>query len=96
MITVDPGSQFLVAIGGNVQFSVTVQGAELSYQWRRNNVDLSDETDNIDGATSESLDISNAQSVDAGTYTVVVTNPAAVSGIVSAPASLVTSMSFIQ
>jgi hypothetical protein len=41
----------------------------LSYQWKLNGGDIS-------GATSSTLTLNNAQAANAGTYTVVVTNPA--------------------
>ncbi|HEX4343091.1 MAG TPA: LamG-like jellyroll fold domain-containing protein, partial [Verrucomicrobiae bacterium] len=55
-------------IGSNVTFSVTVTGSSpLTYQWQ-------DGATNIFGATNTTLVLSNVQLVDAGAYSVVVTN----------------------
>ena len=66
-ITTQPAN-VTVNITSNATFSVTATGASpLSYQWRKNGVDLS-------GATSASLMFSNVQTNQAGNYTVVITN----------------------
>src|SRR6185503_17835584 len=66
-ITTQPQSQTVNA-GANVNFSVVATGsAPLSYQWRKDNV-------NIGGATLASLSLNNVQTSQAGNYTVVVTN----------------------
>jgi hypothetical protein len=58
-----------IGIGMPAQFNVTASGtAPLSYQWEFNGT-------NIDGATTTSLTIPNAQAADAGQYAVVVSNP---------------------
>ena len=68
-ITTQP-SNSTAAPGGSTTFSVVVTGtAPLSYQWRFNST-------NISGATSASYTISNVQSANAGSYTVVVSNSA--------------------
>ena len=66
-IVQQPQSAFAVT-GGTASFSVLATGsAPLSYQWRRNNV-------NIPGATGPALVITNAQTSDEANYSVVVTN----------------------
>lgn len=66
-ITTQPQSQTNFA-GANVVFSVIATGTDpLSYQWRHT-------TTNLPGATASSLSLTNIQSVDAGNYSVVVTN----------------------
>jgi hypothetical protein len=66
-ITVQPKSTIVVP-GATVTFSVSATGgAPLSYQWKRNNVD-------IPGATTSSLTITNVQAAHVGDYTVVVSN----------------------
>ncbi len=56
-----------VCVGNTVTFSVAATGSgPLTYQWRKDGVDLG-------GATASTLTISSASSGDAGTYTVVVT-----------------------
>ena len=66
-IAVQPQSQTVTA-GQNVTFSVTATGTgQLSYQWKENGT-------NISGATASSYSISNVQSGNAGTFTVVVSN----------------------
>jgi beta-lactamase superfamily II metal-dependent hydrolase len=68
-ITSQPASQ-TVNPGANATFSVTATGtAPLGYQWRFNGVDIAD-------ANSASLTITNAQSSDAGNYSVIVENAA--------------------
>lgn len=65
--TSQPSSQ-TVAVGEEVNFSVTVDGTEpISYQWKKNDVD-------IPGATSATYQIGSAETSDAGTYSVVVTD----------------------
>jgi parallel beta-helix repeat protein len=55
--------------GGNVMLCVTATGSQpLSYQWRKNGV-------NLPGATNSCLTILGAQVADGGTYDVVVRNP---------------------
>ena len=59
-----------IATGGSVTLAVAVTGSgALSYQWRKDGAA-------INGATGATLTISNAQSSDAGSYVVVVTNSA--------------------
>ena len=66
-ITTQPQT-LTVAVGQPVKFSVTATGkAPLSYQWKRNN-------QNISGATSANFVIANAQIADAGEYKVLVVN----------------------
>jgi disulfide bond formation protein DsbB len=64
-ITIPPSSQSVCA-GSNVTFNVTATGTGLTYQWRKNGV-------NINGETSSSFTINNAAHADAGNYDVVVT-----------------------
>lgn len=56
-----------VSPGGTATFTVTATPAPLTYQWRKDGVAIS-------GATSSTLTIANAQTANAGTYTVVVSN----------------------
>jgi RHS repeat-associated protein len=67
VITAQPQNQ-TVALGGTASFTVTATGNPApTYQWRKNGT-------NISGATSATLTISNAQTTDAATYSVVATN----------------------
>jgi glucose/arabinose dehydrogenase len=67
VITAQPQS-VTVAQGNPASFSVSATGsAPLSYQWRKNGV-------NISGAVSSTYSISSTATGDAGTYSVVVTN----------------------
>jgi len=78
-ISVPPASQTVNA-GDSVAFNVTATGtAPLSYQWRFNNSDLS-------GQNGRTLNLSNAQSTNEGSYSVMVTNLAG--NILSPPAFL--------
>ncbi|HWN94769.1 MAG TPA: immunoglobulin domain-containing protein, partial [Methylomirabilota bacterium] len=84
-ITSQPASRTLPA-GSTASFSVTAAGsAPLSFQWRRNGVDLSD-GNGVIGSTAATLWISNVQVAASGTYSVVIKNP--VGQIVSANAAL--------
>jgi hypothetical protein len=68
-ITQQPQSQ-MTSAGANVTVSVTASGgAPLSYQWRRNGTVIPD-------ATNAALMLLSVQSVDEGSYTVFVSNPA--------------------
>ncbi len=68
------------SVGGNATFSVAATGLNpLSYQWRRNGVDLP-------GATAATLALANIQPADAGSYDVVVSN--ADGSVTSASAAL--------
>jgi T5SS/PEP-CTERM-associated repeat protein len=68
-ITLQPQS-VTAETGGTATFSVTAVGdPPLSYQWRRNDVDLA-------GKTDSTLILINLQATNAGSYTVVVSNSA--------------------
>jgi hypothetical protein len=74
-----PSNQ-IVALGGNVAFSLSVAGTEpLSYQWSFNGT-------NIVNATNKSLALANVQLSDAGVYAVVITN--ALGSVTSSNATL--------
>ncbi len=69
-----------VVIGGNATFTVGATGeAPISYLWKKNGISIA-------GGTSATLAITNAGTVDAGTYSVVVSNN--VSSLTSQPAYL--------
>jgi hypothetical protein len=62
-----PPSQ-VIAVGQTVTFTPSVTGAlPLSYQWRLNGT-------NIPGVTNATYTITNAQPIDAGAYSIVLTN----------------------
>lgn len=81
-ITLQPQSQ-TVTVGGSVTFRVTAMGiATLSYQWRKDGVNLA-------GATDATLTLNNVAASQAGTYTVVVGLPGVpVNPVTSNPAIL--------
>jgi uncharacterized delta-60 repeat protein len=69
LIITHPTNLFILT-GLTAQFSVTASGtAPLFYQWRFNGVNLA-------GATNNPISITNAQAVNAGLYSVVVSNAA--------------------
>lgn len=69
-----------VSNGGPATFSVVADGTEpLTYQWRRNDIDLT-------GQTGATLGFASVQPGDAGTYMVVVSNSSG--SVTSAPAVL--------
>src|SRR3954471_11297470 len=64
------GSSATANVGQSVTLNVTADGtAPLSYQWRKNGVDIA-------GANSASLAIPSAAASDAGVYSVAVSNQA--------------------
>ena len=78
-IVVQPGSQSAFA-GASVSFSVVAAGTSpLSYQWRKNGVPLSGETNDV-------LIITNVQPADAGQFTVLISN--GFGSLLSGPAML--------
>jgi endonuclease/exonuclease/phosphatase family metal-dependent hydrolase len=69
LLTAQPQNQSVNA-GATVGFSVTASGTgPLAYQWRLNGTNLS-------GATASSCALTNVQSKDEGSYSVIVTNVA--------------------
>lgn len=67
-IVAQPTNQTSVA-GANVSFSVTTSGSmPLSYQWYLN------QTNPLSGGGNQTLNLTNVQPADAGSYSVVVTN----------------------
>jgi len=70
-----PDSQ-TVCEGTPAMFTVAAAG-DLSYQWRKNEIELSDEPNHISGAQSPSLVIVNTTTDDVGGYDCVVTNACA-------------------
>jgi hypothetical protein len=74
-ITAQPASQS-VAAGTNASFGVTASGTQpLGYQWRFNGANLTDGSQ-FSGSASPTLLILNAQTANAGGYSVMVTNVA--------------------
>ena len=78
-ITTQPQS-VTVAPGGSTSLNVSASGSSLSYQWFLNGTAIS-------GQTGSTLTISSAQTSDAGSYTVIVSNGA---GNVTSAAATVT------
>ncbi|NQX00008.1 hypothetical protein HQ447_05055, partial [bacterium] len=80
-ISVQPAS-VLASQGAPVTFRVEADGNNLVYQWQKDGV-------NIEGAISASLTIAQAQLVDVGSYSAMISN--VVGSITSAPAVLIAS-----
>ncbi len=75
VITGQPASQ-AVSAGTNVTFNVTAVGtAPITYQWKKNGSNLSDDA-KYSGTTTSSLTVSGIVTGDAGNYTVSITNSA--------------------
>jgi subtilisin-like proprotein convertase family protein len=71
-ITVEPApATQTICPGFNVVYTVTATGTGLTYQWRRNGVNLADNAQ-VSGSTTNTLTITNVAAANAGTYTVVV------------------------
>ena len=76
-ITTQPTNQTALA-GGTGIFAVVASGtAQLSYQWQKNGVNLTDGGDMF-GANSNTLTFTNLMPSDAGMYSVLVTNVAGI------------------
>ena len=85
-VTSHPWSQTDVMPGRGVQFSVTATGTgPLSYQWQKDEVNLTD-GGRIKGASTSTLSITAVQKGDEGGYTCVVSNTAG--AVTSKPATL--------
>src|SRR5687768_16233072 len=81
-ITAQPQSRETAA-GAIANFSVAVSGAApFGYQWRKDGVNLSD-SENVRGATSWSLTLSNVSSSEIGGYDVVVNGFTSVTSVVA-------------
>jgi hypothetical protein len=91
--TIDVQPQGAIAsIGETVNLSVSatdVEGSQLSYQWMRNGVDLSQET-------AASLSITSIASTDSGSYQVKVSNTAGTTTSEAASVTLVASDLYTQ
>jgi hypothetical protein len=85
VITNQPDTQ-TVNLGQAAQFSVSATGLGLTYQWRKNGVNVSN-GGGITGATTATLNVGNAQLGSAGFYSVQVT--AAGQSVISNEAQLV-------
>ena len=85
VITNQPDTQTVNA-GQSAQFSVTATGSGLTYQWRKNGVNVSN-GGGISGATTATLNVGNALLGSAGFYSVQVT--AAGQSVISNQAQLV-------
>ena len=73
-MTVQPVDQSNIVPGDHVSFGVTATGtAPLSYQWQKDEVDLTD-GGSITGATTATLTITGVMESDEGGYRCVVTN----------------------
>ncbi|MGV3461495.1 MAG: immunoglobulin domain-containing protein [Flavobacterium sp.] len=69
-ITVHPSSVVAcTGAGSSATFSITATGNNLSYQWKKNGI-------NISGATASSYTINNVSAADVAAYTVAVSNAA--------------------
>jgi len=84
VITQEPQPSF-AATNGTATVTVTATGTGLTYQWRKNGVNIHN-GGNISGATSATLTISPFGPADAGIYSVAVFSPAG--SVVSANAAV--------
>jgi len=84
VITTQPQSQTVCA-GSTITFNVIATGSQLSYQWRKNGVNLSD-GGNVSGSTTATLTLTGVSSADAADYAVYVSNPGG--GVLSSDAVL--------
>lgn len=86
-IVVHPENDTAV-IGASVEFTVIVFGDSPAFQWRHNGVNLHPSNSRYSGVNNQTLTILEAVDPnDEGSYTVAVSNPAAM--VISNPAILV-------
>ncbi|HEV2861284.1 MAG TPA: pectinesterase family protein [Pyrinomonadaceae bacterium] len=64
-------SNLTVQVGSNVTTSVAATGNSLSYQWRKNGSPVAGNP----SASTQTLNLTNVQLTDAGSYTAVISNP---------------------
>ena len=76
MIDVHPEDQLNIMDGSNTTFTVTASGLALTYQWQKDEADISDSVNTYSGTTTATLTILSATEDDAGEYRVRVSNPA--------------------
>lgn len=88
MITTQPSNQLNVNENTNAVFTVVASGIMLMYQWRRNDVDISNTADLYSGTDMATLTVLSVGASDAGAYSVAVSNAAA--QVVSSPAAQLT------
>lgn len=86
-ITKDPASQAVCIVGNSASFSVTAEGAYLTYQWRIGTENLTN-TGNISGATSQTLTVNPVAIADVATDYNVVVSDVCGRDVTSADASL--------
>ena len=84
-ITTQPMSRQNVVPGASVMFTVVADGSDLTYQWQRDRVNLTD-GDKYSDTTTATLTVMNVMEEDEGSFTCVVTN--VVSSITSSAAPL--------
>jgi len=71
-IITQPISQEDVTLGTDITFNIVAEGTNLTYQWRKNELNLSN-GGNINGATTSELLITSVTAYDIGTYDCKVT-----------------------
>ncbi|CAN5613741.1 hypothetical protein BH10BAC3_BH10BAC3_14220 [soil metagenome] len=86
-IVTNPVSQTICS-GTPVSMSVGATGSGLTYQWKRNGLNISN-GGTISGATTATLSISSAITGNAGSYTVLVSGTSPCTAVTSSAASLV-------
>jgi hypothetical protein len=70
-----PLQSSVVYPGATASFRVTAAGVlPITFKWQKNGTDLTD-SGNVSGSGTATLTIANVSAADAGTYTVIVTNP---------------------
>lgn len=82
-------SDLTVQVGSDVTLSVGASGDQLSYQWRKGGAPISGNS----SATTPMLSLTNVQTDDSGSYTVVVSNPGG--SITSDPVNLTVTSDYL-
>jgi hypothetical protein len=95
VISTQPANQ-MVVVGDVINLSISATGPALSYQWKKNGIDLVNDS-RISGATTSALQITNAVVNDSDpNYTCVITSPCATQVVSSAAVVSVSTTTSIQ
>ena len=71
-ITTQPISQENMTLGEDITFSIEAEGGNLTYRWRKNEIELVD-GGNVTGSATNELTLTNVFAANAGNYDCVVT-----------------------
>ena len=73
MISTHPVNRQNIAPGSTIMFTVVATGSNLTYQWQRDEVNLTDDA-RYSGTTTATLTVMSVMETDEGNFTCVVTD----------------------